>query len=189
MIYLSRWVRTQLHGEGSLAPELSVEYPEVRWAAADDRDDRGDGTGPGRHPIAVDRAPPALLSDYRFPLLSRGVPVQVADYRDALRACHDLRLSGVVVPIQLGIRLIELPGSARYWEYLHGLAADLGLGARTVSLETIGRDVVLSGAEFGAVYRAYRLVLRNNAGLDEFATRGRIEAAQTIEQLDAIRLA
>lgn len=140
-----------------------------------------------RFAVEVQGTAAPLLTDFRFPLLRHGVPIQLEDYRAALREAHDLKLSALVVKCELGASVIELPGSEEYWEYLHQVHSDFLLGIRSLILSTVDKPFGVMRASFTEVYRQYRHALRSNAGCDEIAIRGAIEAARSVDALDAIR--
>jgi hypothetical protein len=150
----------------------------------------GSGYSPtARSAVSVATPSAALLTDVRFPVLTRGVPVQFFDYQGGLRTCHDTYLAAQMIAVTVGSSTYTLPATKQYWDYLHGLIVDLVAGAASVPV-VVASGVVhtLTAAQFEPAFKAYRAALRAVGGRDQVSVRGAIESSRVIADLDAITI-
>lgn len=182
MIFLSHWATSRIRESGNV-PALTLDYPRVTWRFPDDKD-----TTAARVPVEVTAPPNSLLNDFRYPFLALGVPVDLEDYRDGLRACHDMRLCAWDIRVQVAGVSYLLPASVGYQKYLSDLREEFRAGMPSQLLRTADIPRPVSAAVFFHLFNEYRSALRNNAGRDEFDTRGQIESAKTRSALDSITI-
>jgi hypothetical protein len=191
LILLSPWT-TSAALQGARIPLLATAYPTVSWSQADSSD-----YGSARVPLSVPDPPAALATDYRFPRLTGGVPVRLDDYRAGMRACHDLRLAGVAIPVVVGGATYQVPAGVAFQDVLVRLAGEIQAGAAAVTVAFGGvASPTVPAATFLAAYRSYLAQLRavtpaggTGATVDHLLTRARIESAAAVSDLDAITIA